>query len=107
MRLAGEVRRGRGAVRGSLRAFAKDDRSGGSNAAVALNGLGLVRNQQGRYSDAIPLFEKALSGFEAAHGPDFPDVATVLRNMAFSWQKLGDDRKARELLQRAARVSKA
>jgi tetratricopeptide (TPR) repeat protein len=88
----------------ALRVFAKEDRARGSNAAVALNGLGLVRNEQGRYSDAIPLFEKALSGFEAAHGPDFPDVATVLGNMAFSWQKLGDERKARELLARAARI---
>jgi tetratricopeptide (TPR) repeat protein/uncharacterized RDD family membrane protein YckC len=90
----------------ALRLFEKEDPLQSSNAAVALNGLGLVHNELGKYSAAIPLFEKALSSFQAVHGPDFPDVATVLRNMAFSWQKLGDEQKARELLQRAARVTK-
>jgi tetratricopeptide (TPR) repeat protein len=88
----------------ALSVFEKEDPSQSSNAAVALNGLGLVHNERGRYSAAIPLFEKALSIFQAVHGADFPDVATVLRNMAFSWHQMGNEEKARELLDRAARV---
>ena len=62
----------------------------GSNVGVALNGLGLVYNARELYSEAIPCFERALAIFERVHGPTFPDVATVLRNMAFSWKRLGN-----------------
>ncbi|HEV8254397.1 MAG TPA: hypothetical protein VGQ78_06555 [Vicinamibacteria bacterium] len=36
---------------------------------------------------------------------NIPDVATVLGKMAFSWQKPGDEGKARELFTRAARIT--
>jgi len=90
----------------ALRLFANEDPSKGSNSAIARNGLGLVYVARARYEEAIPQFESALQIFEAVHGPDYPDVATVLRNMAFAWKKLGDERKARQLLQRAERIGK-
>jgi len=91
--------------RQALRVFEKEDPSRTSNAAIALNGLGLVCNQREHYSAAIPLFRRALEIFEKVHGPEFPDVATVLRNMAFSFHKLGDDREAKKLLARAEGIS--
>jgi len=78
----------------------------GSNVAVALNGLGLVYNARQLYSEAIPCFERALTIFEQVHGPTFPDVATVLRNMAFSWKRLGNMERMVEAWQRAERVDR-
>jgi tetratricopeptide (TPR) repeat protein len=37
---------------------------------------------QGRYADAIPLARETLAILEKALGPDHPDVATSLNNMA-------------------------
>jgi C-terminal processing protease CtpA/Prc len=36
----------------------------------------------GRYSEAIPLVQRALAMREKALGPDHPDVATLLNNLA-------------------------
>jgi len=87
----------------TLRVFNQKDASG-SSAGIALNGLGLVRNARGLYQEAIPYFEQALQIFERVHGPDFPDCATALRNMALSLQHTGDDRRAQEALKRARRI---
>jgi tetratricopeptide (TPR) repeat protein len=75
-----------------------------SNAGVALNGLRLVRNARGLYSEAIPCFEQALQIFERLHGPDFVDCATTLRNLAASLRHAGNDRRAEEALERAWRI---
>jgi Tfp pilus assembly protein PilF len=77
-----------------------------SDAGVALNGLGLVYNARGLYAEAIPCFERALAIFERVHGPTFPDVATVLRNMAFSWKRLGNTERMVEAWERAERVDR-
>jgi tetratricopeptide (TPR) repeat protein len=73
----------------------------GSVAAVALNGLGLIYNAHERYYDAIPCFERAIEIFERVHGPTFPDVATALRNMSFSWKQLGNLERMAEARDRA------
>jgi tetratricopeptide (TPR) repeat protein len=88
----------------ALRVFDAAEESD-SSVAVALNGLGLVYNARQLYSEAIPCFERALAIIERVHGPTFPDVATVLRNMAFSWQELGMTDRMVEALQRAERVA--
>jgi tetratricopeptide (TPR) repeat protein len=87
----------------TLKVFNEKDASG-SNVAVALNGLGLVRNARGLYVEATPYFEQALQIFERVHGTGFIDCATVLRNMALSLQHTGDDRRAEEALNRARRI---
>ena len=89
--------------RRALQVFETAEESG-SNAGVALNGLGLVYNARERYADAIPCFERALAIIERVHGPGFPDVATVLRNMAFSWKRLGNTERMVEAWERADRV---
>ncbi len=78
----------------------------GTNTGIALNGLGLVYNARELYAEAIPCFERALEIFERVHGPTFPDVATVLRNMAFSWKRLGNMERMAEAWERAERVDR-
>lgn len=88
----------------ALRVFNEKDASG-SNAAVALNGLGLVRNARGLYREAIACFDQALGIFQKVHGPEFADCATVLRNMAVSLRHTGDDQRAEEALNRARQIN--
>ena len=39
-------------------------------------------SEKGRYAEAVKLAERALEGAEAAMGPEHPDVATALNNLA-------------------------
>ena len=39
-------------------------------------------NQQGEYDKAQPLYERALAIWEAAYGPNHPDVAHTLTDLA-------------------------
>lgn len=81
-----------------------------SDLAVALNGLGLVHAARGEHRDAIPLFERALEHFERAEkasGSPIADCATVLRNLARSFDSLGDRARAEEARARAARRKKS
>jgi tetratricopeptide (TPR) repeat protein len=57
--------------------------------------------QQGRYSDAIRLAEKALAIYEKALGPDHPDVAQSLNNLASLYAAKGEFSKAHSLFIRA------
>jgi tetratricopeptide (TPR) repeat protein len=50
--------------------------------AAALNQQVLQLYSQGRYSEAIPLAQRTLAIVEKARGPDNPDVATALDNLA-------------------------
>lgn len=74
------------------------------SAAVALNGLGLVRNSQERHAEALVYLEEALAIFEKIHGPQFPDCADVLQNMAAAFEGLGHAAKAREARERARQI---
>ena len=56
---------------------------------------------------ARPLLERALAIDEAAYGPDHPDVATDLSNLAHILQALGDLEGARPLQERALAIVKA
>jgi tetratricopeptide (TPR) repeat protein len=57
------------------------------------------------YSEARPLFERALALAEKALGPDHPDTATRLHNLAHLLQEQGDIAGARPLLERALAIS--
>src|SRR4030042_1721628 len=57
--------------------------------------------RQGRYKEAIPFAERALSIYEKALGPDHPNVAISLNNLAVIYQALGDYKKAEPLLKRS------
>jgi CHAT domain-containing protein len=60
--------------------------------------------QQGRYSDAIRLAEKALAIYEKALGPDHPDVALSLNNLAFLYCYMGDYARAEPLYKRSLAI---
>ena len=58
-----------------------------------------------RHADAKALEERALAITEAAHGPDHPDVATRLNNLALTLRALGQPEAARPLQERALAIT--
>jgi tetratricopeptide (TPR) repeat protein len=46
----------------------------------------LLYVNQGRYADAVPLYKRSLAIWERAYGPDHPDVAASLNNLASLYQ---------------------
>ncbi|MFH1242927.1 MAG: CHAT domain-containing tetratricopeptide repeat protein [Pseudomonadota bacterium] len=72
--------------------------------AKALNQQVVQFLQQGRYADAIPLAQKTLAIREKALGPDHPDVAAGLNNLAGLYGSLGDYAKAEPLYRRSLAI---
>jgi tetratricopeptide (TPR) repeat protein len=75
--------------------------------ADSLNGLASVLHAQGDLDGARPLFERALTIFEARLGPDHPDTAHSLNNVAGVLRDQGDLDRARPLLERALHIREA
>jgi hypothetical protein len=75
-----------------------------TNAAIALNGMGMVRNAQERWAEAIPFLEKALKIFDAAIGPDAPDCGDVSLNLARAYAHVGDVERAQQALDNVKRI---
>jgi len=63
--------------------------------------------QQGKYAEAIPLAREALRLAEQALGPDHPDVATSLNNLALLYSEMGAYGQAEPLYQRALKIYEA
>jgi tetratricopeptide (TPR) repeat protein len=84
----------------TLKVFLEKDPQG-SNAAVAINGLGLVHQKREQYVQAIAEFERALEIFERVRGADFIGCQVVLKNMSLVFRKKGDVARAEEALNRA------
>ena len=55
----------------------------------------------GRHEQALPLYQRALAIREKALGPDHPDTATSLNNLAGLYQAMGRHEQALPLYQRA------
>ena len=64
-------------------------------AARLLNVAGLYLWERARYTDAEPLYKRALAIREKAHGPEHPDVATSLNNLASLYDNQGQYAKGR------------
>jgi tetratricopeptide (TPR) repeat protein len=62
---------------------------------------------QARHTDAKALEERALAIDEAAYGPDHPNVASRLNNLALTLQALGQPEAARPLQERALAIDEA
>ncbi|MDY6804190.1 MAG: CHAT domain-containing protein [Cyanobacteriota bacterium] len=60
--------------------------------------------QQGNYPEAISLAEKVLAIYEKAYGPDRPEVAQALNNLAALYNLRGNYTKAFPLFQRAIAI---
>ncbi|HUF45057.1 MAG TPA: tetratricopeptide repeat protein [Aestuariivirgaceae bacterium] len=64
--------------------------TGGLWYAVALNNLAIIYTAQGRFGKAEPLYQRALAIREKRHGPEHPDVAKTLNELAALYQDLVD-----------------
>jgi len=72
--------------------------------AIILNNLGLLYTDQGKYTEAEPLFQRSLAIREKALGPEDPDVATSLENYAFLLQEMDRNTDADKLGERARAI---
>jgi len=69
-----------------------------------LNDAGLYLHERGRYTDAEPLYERAVAIREKTLGAEHPDVANSLNNMAALYSKQGQYAKAEPLFERALAI---
>ena len=70
----------------------------------ALNNLAALYDSQGKYTQAEPLYKRSLMIAEKALGPDHPDVALSLENLAGLYRATNRDEEAEKLEQRAAAI---
>jgi CHAT domain-containing protein/Tfp pilus assembly protein PilF len=76
----------------------------GVDEANKLRQQGLQFYQQGRYADAEPLFRRSLAIREKALGPDHPDVAQSLNNLARLYREQGRYADAEPLYKRSLAI---
>ena len=57
----------------------------------------------GAYDQALPLYQRALAIRKKSLGPEHPDTANSLNNLALLYQVMGDYEQALPLYQRALR----
>jgi len=69
-----------------------------------LNDEAFKQYQEGNYSKAILIAKQALEIAVENVGPDHPDVANILENMADLYREMKRDEEALELENRAARI---
>jgi hypothetical protein len=67
----------------------------------------MIWRDVGELGKARPLTERALAIAEAAYGPDHPEVAIRLNNLAMIWRDVGELGKARPLAERALAIDEA
>ena len=75
-----------------------------STKADELNKRVIELYRAGRYTEAIPLAQQALAIRVKALGPDHPDVATALNNLALLYQEQGRYAEAEPLYKRALAI---
>jgi tetratricopeptide (TPR) repeat protein len=64
----------------------------------------MAQGDLGHVAEALPLMERALRIDNATYGPEHPNVARDLTNLAFVYRGLGDPTEARALMERALRI---
>jgi tetratricopeptide (TPR) repeat protein len=82
-------------------------KAGEGPTAWLLTQAGTYLGSQGRFTEALPLHQRALSICEAALGPDHPYVATDLNHMGRALSDLGRPAEALPLHQRALSINPA
>ena len=63
-----------------------------------------VYKEEGRYADADPLYKRALATWKKALGPEHPDVAQLLNNLADLYLAQGRYADAEPLYKRALAI---
>ncbi len=71
---------------------------------VSAVSLAELYRAQGKYTEAEPLYQRALAIVEKALGPEHPQVATVLGNYAALLHKLNRDAEADKMEARAQAI---
>ena len=66
--------------------------------------LAVLYQNNGKYSLAEPLYKRALAIYEKTLGPEHPDLAGILANVAAFYEEQGDHAAAESLHQRAAAI---
>src|SRR6476469_7538523 len=74
------------------------------NEAVVLNTRVIELYNAGQYAEAIPLAQRALSIRERALGPDHPDLASLLENLAALYATQGQYVEAEALYKRSLAI---
>jgi hypothetical protein len=72
---------------------------------ATLNNIGVSLTADGKYADALPYLEQALTIHEKALGANHPDTATSLNNLALLYQSQGKYGEAEPLFKRALAIS--
>jgi CHAT domain-containing protein/Tfp pilus assembly protein PilF len=72
--------------------------------AASLHNLAVLYYAQGKYSQAEPLYQRALAIFEKLLGKEHPDVATSLNTLAALYDAQGKYSQAEPLYQRALAI---
>jgi CHAT domain-containing protein/Tfp pilus assembly protein PilF len=72
--------------------------------ATSLNNLAILYQRKGRYAEAEPLHQRALTIREQALGPAHPDVASSLNNLAVLYEAQGRLAEAIPLVERALTI---
>jgi CHAT domain-containing protein len=72
--------------------------------ALSLNNLGYLYNEQGRYAEAEPLYQRSLAIREKALGRDHPYVAQSLNNLAELYRNQGRYADAEPLSRRSVAI---
>ncbi|MEE8199617.1 MAG: tetratricopeptide repeat protein, partial [Candidatus Acidoferrales bacterium] len=69
--------------------------------ATSLNNLAAIYDEQGKYAQAEPLYQRALAIREKTLGPELPELATSLNNLALLYDNQGKYAQAEPLYQRS------
>jgi len=85
-------------------AMGKAEMLGNEERGVTLNGFGELFRRQKRYDEAEDFFKLALALKEETLGPDHPDVAVTLTNLALTYAADGHPEDAGPLLERAREI---
>jgi len=72
--------------------------------AASLNNLAVLYNAQGKYVEAEPLHQRALTIVEKALGPEHPNMAESLKNYADLLRKTGREDEAASMEARAEAI---
>jgi tetratricopeptide (TPR) repeat protein len=80
------------------------DTAANTQCASLLNSAGNYFHGRAAYAAARPLFERALAIHEKVRGPEHPDTATSLNDLALLLKNQGDLAAARPLVERALAI---
>ena len=76
------------------------------NVAYSLGGLADMYRVQGRYAEALPIYQRVLKIRETTLGPEHPATADALNNLGLLYHEQGDDGEALPLFLRAVRLTR-